>query len=695
MAQSIDAANNLRKRGRFFRAASLSLWTPKKQTPDEWGADNRVYGPGTGWPGQRNPGLTPYATDFARAFSLAGYRRVVMVTSAQTGKTETFLDVIGERLDNRPAPILYVGPNKQFVTEQFEPRVRELFTQAKSLASKMIGGIDGKQQKQTLKRVNGTRLRLAHAGSSTALKSDPASLALVDEYDEMLANVKGQGDPLGLVEARGDTYADFVTGIVSTPSVGMIETEQDEESGLEFWKAVEPDAIGDVKSPIWRLWQEGTRHHWCWPCVHCGDYFVPRFSLLKWPEGATPLQARRAAYVQCPRCGGVLEDRHRADMNARGRHVAPGQKVDRDGAVTGDPPDTSTLSFWVSGLASPFVTFGQRAETYLRALLSNESGKIQTAVNSQFGELYIDGGGEVPPWETIFNNRLGYAAGTVPDEVRYLTVGIDVQKMRLIYVVRGWGFRGTSWLVKHGELHGSTAEPEIWSDLDTFLTTPIGGRFIKLAFVDSGFRPGKKDGVPVNRVYEFCRRHRRFVFPTKGSSHTMLRPLVRAQIEVTQQGKAAKYGLELIRLDTDHWKSFVHEKLVWPHDQPGAWHLHNDVDEAYCRQLVAEVRVLSDNNKPQWIVRSRENHYLDAEAMAAAAGYMLNVQHLRGGTGGRSPPRPTAEQAEPETAAAPPTPAAPAPQQQEEPAAPVAAPVPAKIKPKLSRFANLAARLNH
>ena len=32
----------------------------------------------------------------------------------------------------------------------------------------------------------------------------------MDEIDEMMANVKGQGDPLGLVEARGETYADFV-----------------------------------------------------------------------------------------------------------------------------------------------------------------------------------------------------------------------------------------------------------------------------------------------------------------------------------------------------------------------------------------------------------------------------------------------------------------------------------------------------
>lgn len=657
---------------KLSEVVSQSLWSPKRQTPDEWGAANRVYGPGTGWPGQRNPNLTPYANAFGRQFYSSKYRRVVMVTAAQSGKTETFLDIIGERLDNRPMPIIYVGPSKEFVTDQFEPRLVEMFRQASSLTRKMLGGIDGKRQKKTLKRVNGTRIRLAHAGSSTALKSDPAAFALVDEYDEMLRNVKGQGDPLGLVEARGDTYADFTVGVVSTPSNGMIEIERDEATGLEFWKMGESE---DVQSPIWRLWQEGTRHHWTWQCPHCKAWFVPRFSLMQWPKNATPAQGRREAFLRCPNNGCVIEDRHKTQMNARGVHVAPGQSIDIDGNISGDPPDSSTLSFWISGLASPFVSFGQRVENYLTALRSNESAKIQTALNSQFGEVYVDGAGDVPAWEAIYENRLEYRADTVPDAARYLTFGCDVQKNRLIFVTRAWGYRATSWLIRHGELMGNTAEPDVWSDLAEMLRTPIDGATIKLAFIDSGFRPGKKEGVPVNRVYEFCRKHRRFAFPTKGSSHVLLRPLVKSTIEVTQQGKAAPYGLELIRLDTDHWKSFVHERLRWPHDQPGAWHLNNDVTEDYCRQLVAEARVMTPSGKPQWVQRSRENHYLDAEAMAAAAGHMLNVQHLRG-SGAAPPPHATAQTAGPVDAMPPASP-----------------PVPAPIAKK-SRFADLAARLN-
>jgi len=625
MGQLIAAATASSKRSAIYGLAAKCLWRARRQEPDEWGRQ-RVYGPETGRPGRRDPYLAAYNVPFGRSFGDQRYRRVVQVEGAQMGKTETFLDIIGERLDNRPAPILYVGPSKEFNTDQFEPRLNELFRQS-SLHTKMIGGVEGKRQKRTLKRVAGVRVRLAHAGSQTALKSDPAAIALIDEYDAMRTDVQGQGDPLGLVEARGYTYADFVVGVTSTPSRGLVEIERDAANGLEFWKMVEDP--GEDFSPIWKLWQEGTRYHWVWRCPHCGEWFVPRFKLLRWPKAATPAQARRDAWIECPKNGCVIREEDKAGMNAAGRYVAPGQTIDEDGNVVGDPPDSATLSRWCSGLASPFVTLGERAEEYLTALKSGEAEKIQVAINAGFGEVFTDDGGDLPEWEAIKARAEPYSCGSVPDEALFLTFGGDVQKNRIPWVVRAWGARATSWLVGFGELWGNTAEPQVWDDLAELLTAPIDGLLIKLAFVDSGFRPGKKLDVPVNRVYEFARRFRSFVFATKGSSHAMVTPLVRRKIEVTQQGKQSKYGLDLIRLDPNHWKSWVHERLAWPLDQPGAWHLPEDVTEDYCRQIVAEAMVRGPGGKPVWIEKARDNHFLDAEAMASAAGYMLNVQHIK------------------------------------------------------------------
>lgn len=222
------------------------------------------------------------------------------------------LDCAGQRLDQRPGPILYVGPNKQFLTEQFEPRVLALLDQSPTLTMKLARG---KRMTKTRKMVSGVLFRLAHSGSSTALKSDPAVLALVDEYDEMVSNVNTQGGPLGLVERRGDTYADFVCVVTSTPKKGQVAAIEDQKSKLVFWDVAMSE---DIESPIWQLWQQGTRHHWCWPCPHCEEYFVPRFNLMRWPPNSTPMAAARAVYLGCPHCGGVIED---SDRRAHQRHA--------------------------------------------------------------------------------------------------------------------------------------------------------------------------------------------------------------------------------------------------------------------------------------------------------------------------------------------------------------------------------------
>ncbi|UYO50324.1 phage terminase large subunit family protein [Rhodopseudomonas palustris] len=608
-----------------LRNVAEVIWRPAARvTPDEWGAQ-RVYPATAGVPGRRDPHLTPYTIAFGRAAMGGVAKRAVLVCGSQMGKTDTELDLIGCKLDTRPAPILYAGPSLDFIRDQFEPRLSDLFDQSATLSLKVARG---KANRKTRKLVAGVPVRLAHAGSSTALKSDPAALAIVDEYDEMLANVRKQGDPLGLIEARGDTYADFVTAVSSTPSVGCVETEIDPASGLEFWKVAAP---ADITSPIWKLWQEGTRYHWAWCCPHCSTWFIPRSKYLRWPKNATPAQAAREAYIQCPapKCGGVIEEHHKAALNAKGVFVAPGQTVNERGEVEGLPPDSTTISFWVSGLCSPFKTLGDRAEAYLRALATGENPKIQTAVNAGFGELWTAVGADTPEWQEVAALRLPYRFRELSEQVVFLTAGVDVGAHRLHYVVRGWGARQESWLVEHGVLWGDTHLPHVWNDLAELLYDDFGGLPIKRAFIDAGFRPGRKDLVPVHMVYDFCRRNSRIALPSKGYDHRDT-PVSLSRIEVVPSGKKAKYGLDLALLDTDMLKSFVHARIRWDAKSPGGWHIPQDADDEYCKQVVAESRVKKDRGGFMWVPLG-ENHYLDCEAMAYGAAYLHRVFLIKDG----------------------------------------------------------------
>ena len=615
--------------GLHSRFAEL-LRVPVQTRPEEWAAENRVYPPESGVPGPRDPYLSPALVPFGRAAVSGRYQRVVAVTAAQMGKTDTQLDIMGQRLDQRPAPILYVGPSGDFNRDIFEPRFVGMVDQCETLTGKMLRG---RREKKTLKYVAGVKIRFASAASSSQLKSDPAALALVDEYDEMVGNIRGQGDPLGLIEARGETYSDFVTVIASTPSQGVVETVDDEVNGLEFWAVADVEEVG---SPIWRLFQEGTRHHWAWHCPHCSEPFIPMKKHLSYERGATPARARRTAHLICPNHGCVIEDDDegtvKAEMNAGGFMVAPGQMIE-DAKADQNGPDNTTYSQWASGLASPFVSWGVRAERLVKAEMSGEEDKRQTATNANFGEVYAPGvSGDMPDWKALLKHRTHYPPMTLNPGIIRLVMGVDVQRSGLYFVTRGFGAKGRSWLVQNGFLIGDTAKDDVWDQLAEIMLEPISGVHVEKVGIDSGFRPDKKEPGSVHRVYDFCRQYSHIAVPTKGRSTTGGKPYSISPIEVKVDGTKRVYSVKLAMLDPDFFKSLVHSRIKAPENGPGYFYLHNEADEDYARQVLSEVRIVAPGKpRPEWKSIRKDNHFLDAEAIAAAMGYVLNVQSIPDG----------------------------------------------------------------
>ncbi len=547
-------------------------------------------------------------------------RRVVLVTPSQAGKTDGLLNIAGHRLEDDPTPVLFVAPTKSNAEKVIEPRFMAMVNSCGNLRRRYIGG---KASQKTRKVIAGVAFRLAWAGSATELASDPAGLAFVDEYDRMKADIAGEGNVIEQVEARLSNYPDGCMVITSTPKIGNVMVERHPETGMEHWALADVD---DLHSPIWALWQEGTRHEWAWPCPHCREYFVPRLRNLTWPEGSTPQQAMKLAHLECPNCNKPIVDGHKAEMNAAGVYVSPGQMVLTSGIVVGEEPDNPIWSGWVSGLCSPWVSFGKRAFDYLRAVRSGDPLRIQGVVNTAFGELYARAG-EAPEWQVVQRLTGGYKMGSVPARAMHLLITVDVQKDRLFYVVRAWGERACSWLVDRGEILGQTDQNEVWEELESYRHRRYDGHSILSCWIDSGYRPGDKFKRPDNVIYEFGRRHAGWVFVTKGHDRQE-KPIRASMIDVTLRGKTYKQGLTLWHLDTDTFKSWVHARLDWPHDQPGRWVVPDDVDDDYCRQIVSESRVVKASGHVKWVRMRKANHYLDCEQMQAAAAEQFKFKLL-------------------------------------------------------------------
>lgn len=578
---------------------------PRARTPNEWADANRYLPPGSAEPGKWRSARTPYMIPISKACSEPRYKRVIAVMGSQMGKTAGLFNVIGHRLDDDPAPIIYIAPTRNNIDNVIEPKLTELIKSVPSLWEKLA---KGKKVTKTHKRIAGVSLRLAWAGSPTELASDSAVLVLVDEIDRMIDDVKGEGQVFELAEARTSTYADGKVIGTSTPTLGNVDTFVHPITGLEHW------AVSDtVASPIWRLWQEGSRHEWAWPCPSCKQYFIPRFKQLWWPEKSSPDQARSKARLKCPTCEFLIEDHQKSELNRRGCFVAPGQSIDIQGNIRGeaDTQTTDTASFWVSGICSfsPKKTLGFLAKKFLAAVKSQEPERIQSVINTDFGECFKVGG-DAPAFTIVLDRKRGYQQGQVPQGVNLLTAGVDVQKNRLVYVIRGWGKNYESWLIEYAELWGETDQPQVWQQLSELSTKQWQGLSLSRIAIDSGYQ--------TQAVYEFCRLHKHLALPTKGHD-TLDKPFKKSDIDVNVRGKILKQGLQLWHFNTDHMKSWVHSRIEWPSDQKGGFWLPQDISEDYCKQLVAEQRSVKPSGKVAWIKVKQHNHYLDAESLAYLA----------------------------------------------------------------------------
>lgn len=539
---------------------------------------------------------------------------------SQEGKTDTTLNIICHRLDDDPVPTLYIGPTRSNVEKVIEPRLMAAIKSSHTLAATM----NNRQKKsKTSKRVNGVILRLGWAGSASELASQEAGLAVLDEVDRMNIDVEGEGSPIELVDARLATFIDGLMVLTSTPTEGNVVEERHPTSGLIHWKLVEAESCNSV---IWKMWQDGTRFEWAWPCPDCNDYFIPRFTLLKWPEGSTPSEARRKARMVCPHCGSMIEDTHKRWMNARGRFAAPGQSISKQGEVIGPVEDSDHFSFWISGLCSPWRSFGHRAQSYLSAVRSGDTNRIKTAVNTGLGELFRVGG-DAPEWQAIKARAKGYALGEIPSEAIALTCGVDVQKDRLIYAVRAWGYSLESWLVEFNTIYGDPATPDPWDRLkENVLAKDYAGMTIRKCAIDSGYKPGEPSAEHI--VYAFVRQNPGICVATKGHD-TQDKPLYSSTIDVRESGKIIKAGMQLWHLNTDHFKSFIHGKLKQPEGQLGEWHIPVDVSDDYCQQIVAESRAMKASGRAVWVCVRKENHALDCDVNNVAAFYILGGHIVR------------------------------------------------------------------
>lgn len=264
------------------------------------------------------------------------------------------------------------------------------------------------------------------------------------------------------------------------------------------------------------------------------------------------------------------------------------------------------------------------------------------------------------PEEDVIEESLGLTAGTVqnrmnglkqnelPKEDSKITVGIDIGKFYSHWAKVAWIGNGTGLVIDYGvmETPGMESKTDAQAVMVALLTALLNWRNDILqenrpdvVLVDSGDY--------TDAVYEFCRRAGPMFHPSKGQ------PGTRSGWTGTSVEKRLYFNNcianwneraddHVYSYNADHWKLRVQESFITPtfdaamQFNDGALSLFSDADSkrhlSFAHHMVAEelqeIFVEGKGLTRKWKVKSRNNHWLDAMAMASCAAGVIGVTQV-------------------------------------------------------------------
>lgn len=612
------------------------MWLPPpKWTVSQW-ADNvrQLSSEASAAPGQWDTSNAEYQRDIMDAFNDPAVEDVVVMSSAQVGKTEIVNNVVGYFIDYDPCPILVVQPNEKPMAEAWsKDRLAPMIRDTPALRAK-VSAVKGRDSGNTIfhKVFPGGQLSMAGANAPAGLASRPKRVILFDEVDRFPASAGTEGDPVELGKKRSTTFWNRKHGLFSTPTVK-------DRSRIE--KAFK---------------QSDQRYRYC-PCPHCKHENRLTWSMVVWGKDSPAKSDPELAVYQCPACSGYFDDIQKEIAVQRGRWIATA-------------PFKGVAGFHLSELYSPWRALKQIVRSFLDA--KGDPSRMQVWVNTCLGETFEEAGEQVN--ENELQERVEEYNAPVPARGLYLTIGADVQPDRIEAEVVAWGAGEESWSVDYSVFHGDVDIPEgspgsPW----TAFTDHIRRRWphesgleliVESVCIDTG-----GTGENTQSIYNYCKRHKGDrVFAVKGRGGPGL-PIVGPPSR-KKSGKT-KRPVDLYIVGTNNAKSVVMKRFKI--EEPGAGYCHFPPgrDDEYYRQLAAEKAVtkfVKGFPVIEWKKDSgRRNEALDCRVYAFAALVLKSPQFdklalrmkLAMQRRGIAPPKPVkVKDAEPDKTAQDPTPPA-------------------------------------
>lgn len=573
---------------RDYQYAALQMLKPPEHlSVSKWAERYRMLDTrSSAMPGKWRNDMTPYLTGIMDEFNNYETEEIIFCKPTQCGGTEAMQNIIGYIVMQDPSPTMVVYPTDTLAKSISENRLQPALKATPEINRKFRENDSSLLELQ----FDGMYLSLSGSNSPSGLSSKPIKYLMMDEVDKYPSASGKEADPIKLAEERVKAFYNSKIYITSTPTI---------RTG-HIWKAKE-DA--DIEK------------HFFVPCPHCGEYIELKFSNIRFPEEEGMSYADRAEFAVyvCQECGSYIRDGDKPRMLRKGewRVVRHSTKY------------VKKVAFWINTLYSPFVRWSEIAKEFLTSKDTPE--ELQNFVNSWLAE----------PWEEtklktsaelVLERQTDVPEYVVPEWAKMLTGGVDVQETCLYWTIRAWGDYMTSQNIAHGQAINFTEVDRI---MNTEYRKETGEPLIvNLCLIDSGDQ--------TDLVYDFYVDHTDYVMPAKGASHDLVAN--NYKLSKIKMNTSRAYGLALVFVDTDKYKDMIAGRMQRANgEKSGSWMVYMGCDYDYASQVTAEQKVVFKKDgkiKSTWKPKHThiDNHYLDTEVYAMAAGEMMGARtlHLQG-----------------------------------------------------------------
>jgi phage terminase large subunit GpA-like protein len=572
----------------------------------------------------------PYARHYLDAVDSGQWSRFAAVGPTQSGKTLTCSTIpclyhlfeIGET-------VIYAVPSIDIAKDKWLGDLLPVIeaSRYRTLMPRRGGGAKGSWA-PALRFTNGAVLRFMTGGGQDKARAAFTSRVLVvseaDGFDER-GTTSREADKFRQLEARTLAYGDRARVY------------------LECTASIE-------EGRIWSEYTNGTRSRLMTPCPHCRQYTLPgRDDLHGWQDAADEVEAGELANWQCPECDGEITDEQRLEANHRAVLVHEGQEAKRGGRIVGPMPRVRTLGFRWSAWHNAFVVASAlgRAEWQAKRATDEENAEREML---QFRWALphkpdVQGLDDLK-LDTVLDRITAPDRGLVPPGTAFMTVGVDVGKYMLHWAAIAWRSNLLAHVVDYGvhEVQSRLlgVEPAIMVALRTLRDDVFGwpdehGELIRpeIVCVDARWQ-GAANGV--YPVYDITEESGDAWHPCLGMDSDeagKYRAPTKRTTQVTRIGEGYHFSrlraprVQVVAVDANHWKSFLHARLIAQSGTAGAMSIgeqQRSAHIAYAKQLTAEVQKTRFDPKRGevvfWERVHRQNHWLDATALACVAGHI-------------------------------------------------------------------------